>query len=679
MLFVVFILFSQNSFALDKLSLSDIKIKSLYPTKEMKIINLEIVKILEKHHKKLAINDSLSPKIFTNYIETLDPFKNIFLNSEIKELKNAETFFDDAIKLGYLTFAFSIFNEYQRRYVDRLIFSIKRLENNWNDFDFKKNETIETNREKLKWPITNKERNNRWRKKLKLDILSLKFSKKKDAEIKKTLIKRYRSRLGHFLQTRDIDVFQSYINSFTHLYDAHTDYFSPRVSEDFDIHMKLSFEGIGATLSPDNDYTKVVSLIPGGPAEKAGELRSEDYIIGVGQDAKGEIIDVVGWRLDKVVGLIRGKKGSTVRLKIISNNSIEKKNKIIKIVRDKITLKDQEAGKKIVTIEKNSKKYKIGIIDIPVFYLDFAAFVTSKPDYKSVSKDVKVIVEEITKEGVDGIIIDIRHNGGGALHETPVIAGLFIKTGPVVQVYERENNKYTSFRDNDPNVFFDGPLIVLVDRNSASASEIFAGAIQDYKRGIIIGSNTFGKGSVQAMVPLSKGQIKYTNSKYYRISGESTQHKGVIPDIIFPSLYNEKKIGESSYKTSLPWDKISKMVYSPYGKVNDKIIQTLTKKHKKRIQNDIDFITMQKSIDLISEISKKTQIPLNEKTRKKELDKIEKKQIDIINKQRIANNKPTVKNIEGLEKETSKNTDAFLKESEMIMCDYIELLKIGAF
>ncbi len=665
---------SVSSFAFNKIDLSKpIEINEIEYTEEMKTVDLEVLEILENHYKKLEINDDLSEKFFYKYIETLDPTKSLFLSSDIKDMEEKKDFFDDAIKMGYLDFAFNFYNKYQKIQAEKLIFSIKTVEEEWGKIDFQKNDYIETDPKKQSYPKTKKERQKRWYNKVKNDILTLELLNKDKDKIQDIVSKRYRSLLRSLLQVKNMDVFNLYINSFTSLYDGHTDYFSPQVSKEFDIHMTLSFEGIGATLSKENEHTKVVNIIPGGPAEKEGSLKAEDIIIGVGQGDDGEIVDVVGWRIDSVVQIIRGKKRSVVRLEVIPKNSANKKSKIIRIVRDKVTLKDQEAKKEVSEVKKNGKTYKIGVITIPSFYLDFSAFLKNDKNYKSVSKDVKKILLELNNENVDGIIIDVRQNGGGSLLETPNLTGLFIKDGPVVQVKNNKDEKGV-YEDKDKKSYYDKPLLVMIDRYSASASEIFAGAIKDYKRGLIVGSTTFGKGTVQNISQVSKGTIKYTTSKFYRISGESTQQKGVTPDIEMPSLYDNSKVGESSYENTLVWDTIKPLKHKEYSFVTKRIVKKLNKKHKKRISKDINFIALKKNLELIKEINEKTKFSLNIEKRKKEFDEIEKQKLAIINEKRRADGEKELKSLDEAKNLKEDKKDVFLKESQMILCDYIDLL-----
>ena len=422
--------------------------------------------------------------------------------------------------------------------------------------------------ENLQWAKNQAELDDRWRKQLKNQVLSLKLADKPENEIVPTLQKRYTSQLKSVKQYNSQDVFQIYANALTELYDPHTNYLSPRSTENFNINMSLSLEGIGAVLQMDDEYTKVSSLVAKGPADKQGDLQPADRIVAVGQGVDGPLEDVIGWRLDEVVELIRGPKDTTVRLEVIpAKSKSADERKIITIVRNKVKLEEQSAQKKVIEIPEGNKVIKVGVIDIPAFYIDFDAMRRGDKDYKSTTRDVKNLLQELEAEGVDGIIVDLRNNGGGSLQEANELTGLFIEYGPTVQI---RHSSRRVWRDGKrlKGPYYEGPLVVLVNRLSASASEIFAGAMQDYQRGIIVGDRSFGKGTVQTLIPLTEGQLKITESKFYRISGESTQHRGVVPDVEFPSIYDTEEIGESALDHALNWDQISPIRHSNYGELS---------------------------------------------------------------------------------------------------------------
>ncbi|MFG1488420.1 S41 family peptidase, partial [Oceanospirillum sp. HFRX-1_2] len=494
----------------------------LEPTKEQQQAAQDIVERLNYgHYREIELNDQLSEEIYDHYLEQLDGNKAYFTQSEIKQFDRYKQRLDDDLKKGDLTAAFEIYNLYQEKVTARIDSQLEQLDQFPDDYEFKRNDALMIDREDFAWAASDDELNTLWNKRLENSLLSLKLSGKTLAEAKKTLKRRLENQRKRITQTRDEDVFQIYMNAYTQLYDPHTQYQSPRSSETFNIRMKLSLEGIGALLQTEDEFTKVVSLVPGGPAAQAGELKPADKIVGVGQDSE-EIVDVIGWRLDEVVDLIRGPKASTVRLQVIPANAKDNsQTKVISIVRNTVKLEDQAAKKSIVTLNEGGQAKKIGVIDIPAFYVDFDAWRQGKEDYRSTTRDVLKLIQELQAENIDGLVIDLRNNGGGALQEANSLVGLFIERGATVQVRNAEG-RIDILGDPDQNVAYDGPLAVLVNRLSASASEIFAGAIQDYKRGIVIGSQTFGKGTVQSVTPLEHGQLKLTRAKFYRISGEST-------------------------------------------------------------------------------------------------------------------------------------------------------------
>ncbi len=607
---------------------------------------IKLARALELYHySKKKLDDAMSSKILARYIDMLDPSKHLFTQKDMDEFDRLKFTLDDSLKSGDLRAGYKIFNLFLMRSFDRLIY-IKGLLNKWQTkFNFNKDDNIYIDRENKPWPGTKKDLMSLWRRELKNSILALKLDKKTDKKITKDLEKRYKSRLNRLCRTNSADAFRTYMNAMAMSFDPHTTYFPPKDSEDFDIQMSLSLEGIGAVLQSKFENTKIVSLVPGGPAEKSGQLMPGDKIIGVGQNASGPIQDVVGWRIDDVVRLIRGHKGTLVRLQIIPADKKGIENaKIVSIKRDKIKLEDQAAHKKIVTITKNGKPYsknshnykkklqtyKIGIIDLPAFYLDFQALQAGKKNYRSTTRDVKALIKELEDKKIDGLIIDLRDNGGGSLEEANKLAGLFIEAGPTVQIRMR-NGKIISLNDPDPTIFYNGPLIVMINRMSASASEIFAGAIKDYNRGIIVGSKSFGKGTVQSLEPLSRGKLKITTAKFYRVSGKSTQDLGVLPDIKFPPVYNSKEIGESSLKGSLKWDQIRpSFYYVPYKTLTPVIKDIRHDYYKWKIKDPgIKYLT--EKYKLSSQIYKIKSWSLNEKIREQQKDRIEKMELKIDN------------------------------------------------
>lgn len=662
--------------------------KPLAPEKIHASTSINILKNLEhKHFKDLDINDSFSRSLLDKYLEDLDSSRVYLLQTDIRAFEAYRTQLDNALKKGDLRPAFEIFNRYQQRMIERLIFSIKTLDCCYGKLDLTTHDVFDAERKNLPWAANENELNDIWRKRLKNDILNLKLSDKPEKNIGEVLQKRYKNQLMRVSQTKSEDAFRIYMNSFTRMYDPHTQYLSPRASEDFNIRMSLSLEGIGALLKTENEHTKVVELVPAGPAAKSNLLKAGDRIIAVGQGHEGDMVDVIGWRLDDVVQMIRGPKDTVVRLRIIPSTSTDDhQSKLIKITRNTVKLEEQAAKKSVITLKNGNRNYKVGVITIPAFYIDFNAFQNGAPDYKSTTRDVKKLLEELKAQKVDGVIVDLRENGGGALHEATSLTGLFIKTGPTVIVRSSKNN-FDVYPDDDPEIVYTGPLAVLVNRMSASASEIFAGAIKDHNRGIILGSQTFGKGTVQSLLDLNKGQLKITVAKFYRILGESTQHKGIIPDITFPSLYNTEEIGESAFPEALPWDRTDPVRFRPFMKMNlNPIIAKLKVMHDKRVKNSPDYKYLLEYNTHFKELEKKKLISLNEKKRMGEMREARKWALKLENTLRQAKGKKPYKSYEELKKaqdkendgelnEKNNGNDVVLKESEQIIVDYIRLLK----
>ncbi|MDB6059913.1 MAG: peptidase, partial [Verrucomicrobiaceae bacterium] len=508
----------------------------------------EIVDKLEsRHYQKQLLDDTLSAQLLDAYLKSLDPTRIFLLQSDIDSFARYRTTLDDTLHKGDIEPGYVIFRRFQDHITQRLDKTLATLPATIAAMDFSKDESLDLNRDKNpSWPKTQAEADELWRLHLKNTVLGLRLAGKKPDDIVKLLEKRYRNQLNRTRQYTSDDVFQSYMNALASLYDPHTNYFSPRTSENFNINMSLKLEGIGAVLQADDEYTKIMRLIPAGPADKQGELKAADRIIGVGEGKTGEIQDVVGWRLDDVVDLIRGSKGSTVRIEVLpASAKSDGERKTISIVRNEVTLEEQSAKKRVLSFNQNGRNVKIGVIDIPEFYVDFDAKQRGDSEFKSTTRDVQKLLSELMAEDVNGVIIDLRENGGGSLDEANSLIGLFIDSGPVVQIRPASSRAYIRGKPRS-GPYYDGPLAVMTNRLSASASEIFAGAIQDYQRGLIIGDQTFGKGTVQQLMELQHGALKLTESKFYRISGDSTQNRGVLPDVAFPSLYDPKEVGESS-------------------------------------------------------------------------------------------------------------------------------------
>ncbi|MFH0736091.1 MAG: carboxy terminal-processing peptidase [bacterium] len=656
--------------------------KVLLPDIKYSKIDQVIAELLtHAHYRKPEINDSLSSVIFDNYIENLDNQRLYFLQSDIDEFEKSRLEFDDFIKTGNLKIPFAIYNIYKIRFNERMKYVFSKLKEG---FDFSVDESFIFNREKQPWAKNVEEVNELWRKRIKNDALNLKLSGKKDEDISTTLSKRYQTIQKYILQSEPDDVFQVYMNSFAEAIDPHTNYFSPKSSEDFKIDLTLSLEGIGAQLSLDNDYTKVSKIIVGGPAEKGGKLKENDKIIAVAQGDTGKMVDVVGWRLDDVVKLIRGAKGTLVRLSVLKADAgVDAPPVEIKIIREKIKLEDQAAKKKIIEIEQNGTKHRMGVIEIPTFYVDFDGKSKGEKDYKSTNRDVRKLLEELNDEKVEGVIVDLRNNGGGSLQEAIELTGLFIANGPVVQVKSTYGDVDIE-DDPDPAEVYSGPLVVMVNRFSASASEIFSAAIQDYGRGVIVGEQTYGKGTVQTIYNINRylrtdeplGEIKLTIAKFYRISGGSTQHKGVLPDIQFPTAYDPAEYGESANSSALPWDQINS---ARYTKIYDlgKYIPKLKADYEKRIKTNSEFLYLNQDIKEYKEMKDLKTFSLLESTRKEEREKTDKKKKERDDERQSKKNL----NIKDKEKEEVKTKDLkvddpLLEETGHILTDLV-LLRVG--
>ena len=615
-------------------------------TQEQQETIIELIEELEeRHYAKHAYDDNLSSLHLDSYIDALDRSKMFFTAADIREFEKYRAVMDDQLPEGNLDAGFTIFNRFQARLVARLKALIRTLPDVVAEMDFDREEDYLLDVEDRDWARTDQELDERWRKQVKNQVLRLKLADKPEEEIAPTLTRRYRNQLQRVKQYKNHDVFQIYANALTELYDPHTNYLSPRRSENFNINMSLSLEGIGAVLQMEDEYTKVARLVPKGPADKQGELRPSDRIVGVGQGPNGDIEDVIGWRLDEVVELIRGPKDSTVRLEVIpAKSKTTDQRKVITIVRNRVKLEEQSAQKKIIDIPTGSGTRKVGVIDIPAFYIDFEAMRRGDKHYKSTTRDVETLLGELRDEGVEGIIVDLRDNGGGSLQEANDLTGLFIEYGPTVQI---RHSSRRVWRDGKrlKSPYYDGPLVVLVNRLSASASEIFAGAIQDYERGIIVGDRSFGKGTVQTLIPLTEGQLKITESKFYRISGDSTQHRGVVPDIEFPTVYNVDEIGESALDHALNWDQINPVRHKRYNDLST-ILPIVDEQFRTRSARNPDFVYLEDQIALAQETREINALPLKESKRVALKESQEQKALAIENKRRKAKGEPLLASLE---------------------------------
>ena len=624
------------------------------------------------HYRKIRFNDSLSSVVFDAFFKELDNSKIYFLASDIQSFDRYRLKLDDLTRTENVTPAFEIFKVFQDHYRSRLKDVIANLVGQ--NFEYTADEYYETDRDKAVWANSNDELSDDWRKIVKSQALSLKLTGKKQEEIKDILKKRYERLLRSFDQLNSEDIFSIYMNCITEAYDPHTNYLSPKATDLFKQSMTLSLEGIGAKLQTENDNTKVVQIIPGGPAEKSKQLHPNDFIIGVAQGKDGEMVDVIGWRIDEVVKLIKGPKGSLVRLQVLpAETGLNGPPVILSFVREKVKLEDLAAKKKTINYSVNGRNLKLGIITLPSFYMDFETYQKGDPNYRSTTRDVKKLIQELQTEGVAGIVMDLRNNGGGSLSEAIDLTGLFIKEGPVVQV-KNSGDRVEIGMDDDKQIAYAGPLVVLTNRFSASASEIFAGAIQDYHRGVIAGESTYGKGTVQTVINLDRyindsdkvGELKLTFQKFYRVTGSSTQHKGVTPDIQLPSALRPEQFGESASASALPWDVIKKTDFQKTLDVTDKLVVGLTKNYQDRLKFDATLKRYAGEVEDIKKNLSETRISLNEVKRKQEMVEAEKKKT-------VNENLDTkVTNKEGLSgDDLSKLKDEYLREGLLILSDLV--------
>lgn len=658
---VVMSLFVGQSFAIEPQIKADALVTPK-PTEQHSLSTKRVTaRLTQSHYHKFKLDDEFASKIFNRYMDWLDPSHNTFLQSDVDEMrKKYASTLDDELYEGKLDSAFAMYDLMTKRRYERYQYALSLLDKEPN---LKADDVIENDREKAPFPTTVENADKLWEQRVKNDIISLYLKDKKWPEIKKTLAKRYNLAIKRLTQVKADDILQTYLNSFAREIDPHTSYLSPRAAKAFQESMNLSLEGIGATLSMEDDVTTIKSLVPGAPAARSKKLAVGDKIVGVGQGDKGEIEDVIGWRLDDVVDKIKGKKGSKVRLEIEPEKG--GKTKIITLIRDKVRIEDSAAK---LTIDKIDGK-NIAVIKIPTFYI-------------GLTKDVRKLLDQMKEKKAEGLIIDLRENGGGSLTEVIELSGLFIKEGPVVQVRDAFNRiKVHEDPEADKSVY-DGNLMVMINRHSASASEIFAAAMQDYNRAIIVGQQTFGKGTVQQSRSLNfvydldqepLGYIQYTIQKFYRINGGSTQLKGVEADIKFPEIINAAKTGESFEDNALPWDKIPAASYQLSGSARNAVAE-LTKKHEERIAKDPEFIVLNEDIALRKERDDRKFTSLNLAERQKENDEDEARRLANLNERFKREGKKVLKNIDALPKDYEA-PDFFLKETEKMMVDWLEIDK----
>ena len=676
-------------------------IANIKPDEQQSLVAKEVVTLIENYnYKKIQLNDSISSVILDRYIKALDPSKYYFLASDIKEFEQFRNSLDDDLRNGDLSAPFYIFNVYLKRYNEWIAFSLQNVKTK---FDFNTNDKYVYDREKLPWAASRTSLNEIWQKRLKYEMINLQIAGTSEAKNIETLTKRYQSQKSQVAKVNNQDVFQTLMDAFTESIDPHTNYFNPTNATAFNEDMARSFDGIGARLMVENEVVKISEVIPGGPAFKSKQLNAGDRIVAVAQGNK-EFEDIIGWRIDNSVSKIKGPRGTTVRLKVIpAGQDLSSKPVIIALVREKIVMEEQSAKKSVKTIQSNGKAYKIGIITVPAFYADFKAASAGDKNYKSTTRDVRLLIDSLkSRDKVDAIMMDLRSNGGGSLVEAIDLTGLFIDRGPVVQVKDMRGRIDVS-QDTNPGVSWDGPFAVMVDRLSASASEIFAGAIQDYGRGIILGTQTYGKGTVQSSIDLNKllnpsmlqrlaslinktavvkgeaapeapqlGQINLTMAKFYRVNGSSTQHKGVMPDVVFPSIYPLDKIGEDTEKSALPWDVIPRSNFNPVADLSP-LKTELVNRHKARMEKSTDYKLLVQDIEDMQKRDKETSIILNQAKLKAERDSLEAKSLERTNLIRTSRGLAPLKKGEKVKKE--ETYDFIEDESLKVIVDMIEMKK----
>jgi carboxyl-terminal processing protease len=647
---------------------------ALAPTARERMIARQVGSLLEEaHYSKLKIDDSLSPRVMDKFIDGLDGQRSYFLASDIAEFETHRLRFDDMIRTGDIEPAYLIFARYQQRNRERVQHALALLDR---EPDFSLNESFEFDRESAPWAKDSAELDELWRKRVKNDAISLLLTNKSWTEARDVLRTRYERVLKRADQVKPEEVFELFLNAYARTFDPHSSYFSPRNSEEYKIQMSLNYEGIGASLQLVDEYVTIMNLIEGGPAAAAGTLKINDRITAVGQGRDSSMTDVVGWRIDDVVQLIRGKGGTPVRLQILPAGAAPgSPEKTVEFMRGKVTLEAQAAKKELKTFRRGEREHKVGVINVPGFYSDYDAQRAGDKDYRSTTRDVRKLIDELKKEGVDSIVMDLRGNGGGFLPEAQSLTGLFIDRGPVVQVQFSGGDKEV-LDDDQSGVAYEGPLVVLIDRFSASASEIFAGAIQDYGRGVVVGQRSFGKGTVQNLVPLSRwsarpvnGQLTVTIGKFYRVTGESTQHRGVEPDVTLASPISLADIGESSLDDALPWDRIQAAGFGQPGQLTPSIAKLVTEENARQ-RRDPDYRWWLADIAAVEKLRSQKSLSLNIETRKADRAALETERLTRENERRAARQQPALKAISELD--SAELPDVILDQAVQVAGDMVQ-------
>jgi len=647
----------------------------LAPTEQENYVARRVADIVAReHYRRAPLDDHLSSLILDRYLDAIDGGRSYFFASDIAEFEKYRYELDDAIKSGDVEPAFVIFRRYQQRSRERMAYAIDLLAKEPN-FDI--DESFNFDREKEPWPANTAEMNELWRKRVKNDALSLVTAGKSWPETADLLRKRYEHVAKRMDQSKPEDVFEAFMNAFVLSLDPHSNYFSARNSEEYNIQMSLSYEGIGASLQLTDDYVTVIDVIAGGPAAISGKLAANDRITAVGEGKNGELTDVIGWRLDDVVQKIRGPGGTLVRLQLLPAGAAPgSAQKVVEFTRNRVSLEAQASHKAMRVVQRNGHDIKVGVITVPSFYQDYDASRAGAKDFRSTTRDVQRLIGELKKDGADVLIMDLRANGGGYLPEAESLTGLFIDRGPVVQLRDT-SGRIEVDDDPDPAIFYSGPMIVLVDRFSASASEIFAGAIQDYGRALIVGQQTYGKGTVQNAHPLNYtifgrkpelGQLNVTIGKYYRITGESTQDRGVTPDIAMPSLIDANEVGESTRDRALPWDHIEPAAFHTEGDLKP-LAAALEKLHEERTANSADFRYLREDIAALDAMRNQKNLSLNLKTREAERKRLESERLDRENAWREAHDVKPVKSLDEIKDDAAAGI--LLDEASQIAADLV--------
>ncbi|MGK6350128.1 carboxy terminal-processing peptidase [Parapedobacter sp. DT-150] len=678
--------------------------EALKPTAQHAVIAKDVVSLFESvSYKKVPFNDSISSIIFDNLIEAMDQGKNYLMQSDLDEFEQYRNTLGQDFRDGDLSAAYHVFNVYMKRYLDRLNYALTQVDA---AHDFSVDEQYVYNRENEGWFASESEANDQWRKRVKYDLLNLRLSGNGSdsaaVKQKETLTNRYKNLVSMAKKTDNNEAFQVIMTALTDAIDPHTSYFNPYFAQRFNEEMANTFEGIGARLTTENEMVKVADIIVGGPVYKEKALQIDDRIIAVAQGKDGEFEEIIGWKLDHAVAKIKGPKGTVVRLKVIpAGQELSAEPKIVSLTRERVVIEDESAKREIKeVVGDDGKTYRVGVISLPKFYIDFEAYRKNDPNYKSTTRDVRLLLDTLKQEGVDAVVMDLRFNGGGSLQESIELTGLFIDKGPVVQVRDTHDQIEVN-SDSDGSVAWDGPMGVIINRFSASASEIFAAAIQDYGRGIILGSQSYGKGTVQSAIDMSRvisptdrlllraqssankegaipvgapqfGQINLTLAKFYRINGSSTQHKGVEPDIIFPSLYSAEKYGEASEPSALPWDQINASDFAAVADLKPFVAQ-LDKRHRARMNDSPAYKFLLEDIELMQQEESKTSVTLQEDKLKKEREEgrlKSKSRTEALEQMKITSMGGFVAS-----NNADEGLDFIQEESLAVMADYVGLMK----